>query len=141
MIPWQVVVALLLIVLTGYYAYEMNKSGGSCGSRYVERFINYSNVNFTYPEGVMDSLAPVSQGPLLEGALKVHTGLSKLDAGSCAAQDRARQMELGGQYVQRTNNYRRDYPDNCSAPLTDFVDSIYAPNNGVGLTVPCDGSC
>ena len=139
MIPWQVVVALLLIVLTGYYAYEMNKKGGSCG--YVERFINYANVDFSYPEGIMDPLAPVGQGPLLEGTLKLHTGLSKLDAGSCAAQDRARQMELGGQYVQRTNNYRREYPDNCSAPLTDFVDSIYAPNNGVGLSVPCDGAC
>lgn len=141
MIPWQVVVALLLIGLTGYYAYEMNKNGGSCGSRQVEKFINYANVDFSYPEGVLDEKAPVGQGPLLEGALKVQPGLSGLSAGGCAAQDRARQMELGGQYVQRTNNYRRTYPDNCSAPLTDFVDSIYAPNNGVGLTVPCDGSC
>jgi hypothetical protein len=139
MIPWQVFVALLLIGLTGYYAYEMNKNG-TCGSR-REKFVNYANVDFSYPEGILDEKASVNQGPLLEGALTVRSGLSGLSAGSCAAQDRARQMELGGQYVQRTNNYRRTYPDNCSAPLTDFVDSIYAPNNGVGLTVPCDGAC
>ena len=138
MIPWQVIVALLLIGLTGYYAYEMNKNG-TCG--YREQFVNYANVDFSYPEGILDEKASVNQGPLLEGALTVRSGLSGLSAGSCAAQDRARQMELGGQYVQRTNNYRRTYPDNCSAPLTDFVDSIYAPNNGVGLTVPCDGAC
>jgi len=86
-------------------------------------------------------VADINNGPLLRDTMKVKAGLSGLSASACDAQDRAREMELGGQYAQRTNNYQRDYPDNCSAPITEFVDSIYEPRDGVGLTVPCAGSC
>ena len=49
-------------------------------------------------------------------------------------------MELNGQYVQRTNNYRREYPDNCSAPLNEFVGAVYKPV-AVGAKVPCGDRC
>jgi hypothetical protein len=86
---------------------------------------------------------PTGEQVLMKDTIKVQkkVGLGNLSASSCAAQDRTRQAELGGQYIQRTNNYRRDYPDNCSAPLTDFVDSIYEPADGVGLTLPFAGQC
>lgn len=66
--------------------------------------------------------------------------LSGLTAAGCAGADAARQLELGGQYVQRTNNYQRDYPDTCSAPLTELVGAVYAPR-AIGAVVPCDGLC
>ena len=69
---------------------------------------------------------------------KTHVGLGDMGAGDCAHADQARLMELGGQYIQRTNNFRREHPDNCSAPLTEFVNSIYPP---VDLGVPCAGLC
>ena len=47
--------------------------------------------------------------------------------------DKERQTELGGQYIQRTNNYKHDYPDNCSQPLADM--EIYE----VDGTIPCEG--
>ncbi len=78
---------------------------------------------------------------LLGDFLPVEVGATPYTARGCALIDKGRQEELGGQYVQRTNNYRRDYPDNCSAPLSDFVGAIYKPKDGVGLQVPCDGAC
>lgn len=80
-------------------------------------------------------------GNPLSDMLPEQQGLTDYGAAEVAAIDRSRQLELGGQYVQRTNNYRRDYPDNWSAPLSDFVGSIYKPKDGVGLTVPCAGQC
>lgn len=76
----------------------------------------------------------------LQDMLHAQPGLSGMGAADCAAADRARQLELGGQYVQRTNNYRRDYPDTCSAPLTELVGAVYRPME-LGHVVPCDGQC
>lgn len=76
----------------------------------------------------------------LQDMLATAPGLSGMGAADCAVADKARLLELGGQYVQRTNNYRRDYPDTCSAPLTEFVGSVYQPI-GLGDVVPCAGLC
>ena len=93
-------------------------------------------------EGVMDDGLqdfPNGQQVLLDRTLDV--GLGNLGAAECAAIDQSRELELDGQYVQRTNNYRRQYPDNCSAPLTEFVGSVYKEKRDVGLGVPCKGRC
>lgn len=131
----MIVVALLLIGLTWFYTRAV---------RQPEHFADYFDIPtraVAGPDGVAPEMAPVTSGPLLDNVLTPQSGLSSLNAGSCYAQDRSVELQLGGQYAQRTNNYRRDYPDNCSAPLTDFVDSMYKPRDGVGLTVPCAGSC
>ena len=86
--------------------------------------------------------APFQQDLPLTDFLMKDVGLTTMSAVSCAAADSARQMELGGQYIQRTNNYRRDYPDHCSSLLSDFVGGFYAPKAGaVGSIVPCTGFC
>jgi hypothetical protein len=86
--------------------------------------------------------APFQQDLPLTDILMKSTGLTSMSAVSCAATDLARQMEMGGQYIQRTNNYRRDYPDDCSSLLSDFVGGFYAPKAGaVGSIVPCTGFC
>jgi hypothetical protein len=86
--------------------------------------------------------APFQQDLPLTDILMKSTGLTSMSAVSCAATDSARQMEMGGQYIQRTNNYRRDYPDDCSSLLSDFVGGFYAPKAGaVGSIVPCTGFC
>jgi len=88
-------------------------------------------------------LAQIQQGlPLSDFLEPAGTGPSNLGADACARIDSARQTELDGQYVQRTNNYRHDNPDNCSSPLSEFVGAFYKlRTNTVGTTVPCAGSC
>lgn len=151
---WLVIVALLLIGLTWLYTRAIGRDLPG-----YEGFLDYFEVEArgAGPDGVAPEMAAVNAGPLLDSMLTPQAGLSGLTAGACYAQDRAVELQLGGQYAQRTNNYRRDYPDNCSAPLSDFVDSMYRPaqlasndgitapryrsRDGVGLTVPCAGQC
>jgi hypothetical protein len=45
----------------------------------------------------------------------------------CPETDFETRTELTGNYVQRTNNYKREYPDNCSAPFKELTLSFYEP--------------
>lgn len=112
-------------------------------TRVSEGYIDYiTALEGAPPDSFLPQTGAFPEGPqvALKDFIKVKSGLTSMSAISCAATDRARQGEVGGQYVQRTNNYRRDYPDNCSAPRSEFVGSVYEPI-GVGASVPCDGSC
>jgi hypothetical protein len=138
---WLIVVALIVIGLTWLYGQQIQSFHGY---RLPEGFVNYFDtapIVWKGPDGVAPEMAVVDQPLPLADLLTPQPGLRSNRAEGCYCENRTRQMELGGQYVQRTNNYRRDYPDNCSAPLTEFVGAIYKPKNGVGLTVPCDGIC
>jgi hypothetical protein len=48
-----------------------------------------------------------------------------LRAGCCNETDFEARTNLTGNYIQRTNNYKRDYPDNCTGPLHEFTMSFY----------------
>lgn len=51
---------------------------------------------------------------------------SSLTAACCGQTDFELRTSLTGNYLQRTNNYKREFPDNCTAPMTQFVNSFYA---------------
>lgn len=123
-------VSLAVLLITAAFVLHMTKVDYG-----VERFANEE------AEGSV-GLAEFGQGLPLSDFLTVDTGVTRMGAPDCAAADSARQMELGGQYVQRTNNYRREYPDHCSSLRSDFVGGFYQPKEGgVGRVVPCDGDC
>lgn len=132
-------IAIILIALTWLYSRKMSELVG------VEGYADYISAQppATGPDGIGPELADFGTGLPLADFLtpKDKMGVSNYDAAGCAGVDKARQLELGGQYVQRTNNYRRTYPDNCSSPLSDFVGAIYKPVDAVGETVPCAGQC
>ena len=130
---WLLVVALMLLVITTAYVLHMQDRDYGVP---IERYMNYIGAE----KGDLADLADIQQGLPLSDVLETANGLSDLDAAGCAAADEARQMELGGQYVQRTNNYRREYPDHCSSLLSDFVGGFYKPKAGVS-DVPCAGQC
>lgn len=44
---------------------------------------------------------------------------------SCFATDTEAHLSKVGNYRQMTNNYKREYPDNCSAPRQDLVLNFY----------------
>lgn len=135
---WLVIVAVIVIALTALYTLELAKVPG------YEGYANYSDGVKPDRLGAVGNadLASLHQGPPLSDFLKVQSGLTPYAAGSCFDGDQSTSLEPGGQYVQRTNNYRHDYPDNCSSPLSEFVGSVYSPKSGaVGTTVPCAGLC
>lgn len=51
--------------------------------------------------------------------------VSCLKASCCSETDFEQRTNLTGNYLQRTNNYKRAFPDNCSTPLHEFVLSFY----------------
>jgi hypothetical protein len=139
---WMLGVALMVLVITAAFVLQMKGSDYGFPDR-VERYMDF--IGAPTPEGLptgKPDLAEFQQGLPLSDMLEAAPRLTNLSADGCAAADSARQMELGGQYVQRTNNYRREYPDHCSSLLSDFVGGFYKPKKGgVGLTVPCAGQC
>lgn len=139
---WLVVVALILVALTGLYAVAMQSVAGTWTTG-AEGYADYIGGEPAGPDGVMPEVASFSSvtQPLMGDVIPVQTGLTPYTAAAVAAIDRSRSMELGGQYVQRTNNYAHLYPDNWTAPLSELVGSIYKPRDGVGLVVPCSGAC
>lgn len=142
--PLFTVVAIIVLALTALYVLRMSRAGPILPGFPAEFFRDYIGVGVASartPDGVVPDLALLGQGVLLEDKLAFNPGLTAYTAADVADIDTTRQMELGGQYVQRTNNYRREYPDNSSAPLSEFVGSVYTPKNGVGRVVPCDGMC
>lgn len=48
-----------------------------------------------------------------------------LKAACCNETDFEARTNLTGNYLQRTNNYKREYPDNCTGPLHEFTMSFY----------------
>ena len=134
--------ALILILITAARVMCMTDADYGLplkGDGFMD-FIGQESVD-SLPNG-RPVLADFRQGLPLADFLEPSEGLTTLGASECAAEDSERQTELGGQYVQRTNNYRRTYPDHCSSLYSDFVGSIYKPKyGGVGLTVPCNGQC
>jgi hypothetical protein len=50
----------------------------------------------------------------------------------CLAVDAGEPLKPVGSFSQRTNNYRRRHPDDCSAPRHELIGTFYAPVDGVG---------
>jgi hypothetical protein len=137
----MLVFAVLLFVVIGLYTWGIKEGHNpySPTEGFTDSPGNGSAV-LVEPVATDPEIAELTAGPFLGDMLTVKTGLTSYDSQSCAGVDGARQLELGGQYVQRTNNYARTYPDNCSAPRSDFVGSVYSPP-AIGQTVPCNGTC
>ena len=51
--------------------------------------------------------------------------ISCLKASCCAETDFEWRTNQTGNFLQRTNNYKREFPDNCSAPLTELNLAFY----------------
>jgi len=67
--------------------------------------------------------------------------ISCVNSRSCYASDFNRLVSKTGNYRQSTNNYKREYPDSCSAPYQELVLNFYkvdpfdVPKNNTGYSV------
>ncbi len=78
-----------------------------------------------------DALHPFSQADAMEN-------WSRMTSEKCLRVDAGEVLKPVGSYLQRTNNYKRSHPDDCSAPNHEFVGTFYKPHEGVGAT-PASG--
>lgn len=72
---------------------------------------------------------------------RVEETISCVNSRSCYATDFERMISKTGNYRQMTNNYKRGYPDSCSAPYQELVLNFYKtepmpiPQNNTGGSV------
>lgn len=72
---------------------------------------------------------------------RVNESISCVNSRSCYATDFERMISKTGNYRQMTNNYKRNYPDSCSAPHQELVLNFYKtdpmpiPQNNTGGSV------
>ena len=82
-------------------------------------------------------LAPHIQPLSVEAA---EAGWDKTTSQVCYQTDAGEVLKKTRNYLQRTNNYPRTYPDSCSAPFHEFLGTFYAPaTGGIGQT-PATGT-
>jgi hypothetical protein len=62
---------------------------------------------------------------VLKDAPKDNQDNSSLNSCACYNLDFQNRIQLTGNYVQRTNNYKRENPDSCSAPFHELVNNFY----------------
>ena len=60
--------------------------------------------------------------PLENSMAKVRTDIT---SETCRLRDAALDLQLDGDYSQRTNNYPRKFPDSCSAPRHELLLNFY----------------
>lgn len=56
----------------------------------------------------------------------------RMTSEQCYRSDIGESLKKTRNYLQRTNNYARSHPDDCSAPRHEFVGTFYTPFEGVG---------
>jgi hypothetical protein len=64
---------------------------------------------------------------------RVNETISCVNSRSCYATDFERMVSKTGTYRQMTNNYKRGYPDSCSAPYQELVLNFYKAD---GMPIP-----
>jgi hypothetical protein len=48
-----------------------------------------------------------------------------LNSQTCYDHDFQTRLELTGNYIHRTNNYRHEDPESCTSPFQEFVTAFY----------------
>jgi hypothetical protein len=75
------------------------------------------------------ALNPRTPYHLLQGVLKDapvdNQDNTKLNSCACYGIDYENRIQRTGNFVQRTNNYKRANPDSCSAPFHELVNNFY----------------
>ena len=66
------------------------------------------------PYNLLQNLPPAPRG-----------SISCLTAACCSESDFEQRTNQTGNFLQRTNNYKREFPDSCSAPLTELNLAFY----------------
>lgn len=123
-------IAVFFILLVSFPPRKIYKSFFS-----GEGFLNLSPALFGImtPEPVSGP-APASLNErvpyhLLQGVLKDAPKDNQvnncLNSCACYKKDFENRIQLTGNYIQRTNNYKRENPDSCSAPYHELVNNFY----------------
>lgn len=128
------IVILLLVIVLAFFVARPTKEGFQLfpspadmpRTRYFEDRPPYEDVSGPAAATLDQPRTPYH---LLAGVLPnaPRDTLSCITSRGCVRVDFERRTDLTGNYRQLTNNYKRGYPDSCSAPFHELVLSFYKP--------------
>ncbi len=143
--------AVIAALVVAYLYFQYKVEGFACGNG-----LNVSPSLFvpaTAPGGY-DEESSLSPGPALNPITEkiiespalppmsipeAESNFGKMTSERCFRTDIGESLKKTRNYLQRTNNYVRKHPDDCSAPNHEFVGTFYNPFDGVGRT-PATGT-
>lgn len=142
--------ALVLAAAIVAFYYYMYKVEGFAGGLNVSPSLFVPSVApGGYDEG--SSLSPgAAMNPITEKIIEspalppmsipeAESNFGKMTSERCFRTDIGESLKKTRNFLQRTNNYQRKHPDDCSAPNHEFVGTFYNPFDGVGRT-PATGT-
>jgi hypothetical protein len=137
--------AIVAVALLGlYYRYkhegfvDLNVSPSLFKARVAPG--GYDEGSGLSPGGAMD---PNTEKIIESSALpamnipEAESNWGKMTSERCFRSDIGEALKPTRNFLQRTNNYKREHPDDCSAPNHEFVGTFYNPFDGVGRTPAC----
>lgn len=138
----EIILCILLIAIAVYFY------------RYTEGFENVPSILQSDGANPILEFVPDSPSPadiydtqpyhLLSDIMEVprtKESISCVNSRNCYATDFGRMIEKTGTFRQMTNNYKRNYPDSCTAPTQELVLNFYKtdpmpiPSNNTGKSV------
>uniref|UniRef100_A0A6C0KUS3 Uncharacterized protein n=1 Tax=viral metagenome TaxID=1070528 RepID=A0A6C0KUS3_9ZZZZ len=139
----KIILCMVLIAIAIYYFYH-----------YKEGFENARMILSSDGTNPILEFAPDTPSPadvydtqpyhLLSDIMAVprtKESISCVNSRNCYATDFGRMIEKTGTFRQMTNNYKRNYPDSCTAPTQELVLNFYKtdpmsiPSNHTGKSV------
>ena len=88
---------------------------------------------FTKQENFLSPNDQSADYRLLADALPLDNSMAKartdITSEACRLRDAALDLQLDGDYSQRTNNYLRKFPDSCSAPRHELLLNFYTTSD------------
>ena len=138
---------MLLQLLFGFGVSAVVLAMFSLYSGYLrtEGFLNVPNSLFVsnVTPGGTDESSVLSPGSAMNGEKLLETlpamsneeaerNWAQMTSERCYRSDIGESLKKTRNLLQRTNNYKREHPDSCSAPNHEFVGTFYTPFEGVG---------
>jgi hypothetical protein len=132
---------LAAFALSSGYLRQRVKQEGFLGEVPAELFIpkvapgGFTEVSPLSPGPAMNSTTEqIIQAPGLPAmtAEEARSHWGELSSERCYRADIGESLKKTRNFLQRTNNYQRTHPDDCSAPNHEFIGTFYKPVDGVG---------
>ena len=125
MLPIFLLILLLIFglnVLTWFTNYTPTLNGPTAPA--LPPIIKRENFDSTEKNQVDEDYRLLADVLPLEDSMA--TARSDVTSEACRLKDAALDLQLDGDYSQRTNNYLRKFPDSCSAPRHEMLLDFYS---------------
>jgi len=125
---------LKILILSSKEGFELWKEIPRTPFLETETPTGHSDTTVLSPGSSSASYLALSLPPM--GTEQARARFGGITSQICLGQDASEALKPVHNYLQRTNNYKRDHPDSCSAPNHELIGTFYLPADAVQTTPP-----